>query len=232
LNVLSDVVSQRYTGCHAWDVREDLARSAAFSVRLTVKHPRIAINTPGRVSGLLRNPIRFLGPSCFPIPKFEVGRPLPGDIRTRNATNIDIENLTRVYAKSYGSIEQAEKHVRDFVEYHGVKLALANNRIVGVLFWMQREGANQGQAEIVDLWVEESERRRGIGERLLMESIREIEDHYSSQGHALKNVLLFTTESNSPARTLYEKMGFEVVADLGDLCGLGGRDILYVYRLG
>lgn len=155
---------------------------------------------------------------------------MPRDIRTRNATNDDIEDLTKVYEKSYGSVEQAEKHVRDFVEYHGVRLALEDIRIVGVLFWMQREGANQGQAEVVDLWVEESERRRGIGEKLLTESIREIEDHYSSQGHTLMNVLLFTTERNSPARALYKKMEFEVVADLGNLSGLDDRDILYVYR--
>lgn len=155
---------------------------------------------------------------------------MSGDIRTRNATNDDIENLTKGYEKGYGSIEQAEKHVRDFVEYHGVRLALADSSIVGLLFWMQREVASQGQAEIVDLWVEESERRRGIGERLVAESIREIENHYSSQGHTLKNVLLFTTERNSPARTLYEKMGFEVVADVGNLSVLDDRDILYVYR--
>jgi len=157
---------------------------------------------------------------------------LPEDVRTRNATNDDIENLARVYAKSYGSVEQAEKHVRDFVEYHGVELALADGRIVGVLFWMQREEASQGQAEIVDLWVEESERRRGIGERLLAESVREIEDHYSSQRHTLRTVLLFTTEGNVPARTLYEKMGFQVVADLGNISSQGDRDILYIYRHG
>lgn len=191
---------------------------------------RFAINIARRLNDLLRSPIRFLGPFYYSIPAAEVGRPLPGDIGTRNATNDDIEDLAKVYAKSYGSVEQAERHVKDFVEYHGVKLALADNRIVGILFWMQREVANQGQAEVVDLWVEESERRRGIGERLLMESIREIEDHYSSQGHPLKTVLLFTTKSNTPARTLYEKMGFEVVADLGNLSSLDDRDILYVYR--
>jgi ribosomal protein S18 acetylase RimI-like enzyme len=160
------------------------------------------------------------------------GRDLPRDIGTRNATIDDIENLTGVYWKSYGSVEQAEKHVTDFVEYHGVRLALTDGRIVGVLFWMQRETASQGQAEIVDLWVEESERRRGIGERLLMESLREIEDHYSSQGQTLKTVLLFTTEGSAPARTLYEKMGFQVAANLGDLTGPGDRDILYIYSPG
>jgi hypothetical protein len=92
----------------------------------------------------------------------EVERALPGGFRTRNATNDDIEDLTKIYEKRYGSIEQAEKHVRDFVEYHGVRLALAESRIVGLLFWMQREVASQGQAEIVDLWVEETEgRNRG-----------------------------------------------------------------------
>lgn len=187
-------------------------------------------NIARRVNDLLRSPMRFIGPFCYSILTVKVGKPLPLGIGTRNANNDDIENLTRVYAKSYGSVEQAEKHVRDFVEYHGVRLALSDNRIVGVLFWMQREGANQGQAEIVDLWVKELERRKGIGEKLLTESIREIENHYSSQGHTLKNVLLFTSESNSPARTLYEKMGFEFVADLGNLSSLDDRDILYVYR--
>jgi ribosomal protein S18 acetylase RimI-like enzyme len=44
------------------------------------------------------------------------------------------------------------------------------------------------------------------------------------------NVLLFATERNSPARALYEKMGFEVVADLGNLSVSDDRDIFYVYH--
>jgi ribosomal protein S18 acetylase RimI-like enzyme len=157
---------------------------------------------------------------------------LPGEITTRIATIDDIETLTEVYAENYGSIEQAKKHVRDFVENHGVRLSMVDDRLVGVLFWMQRETASHGQAEIVDLWVEESERRKGIGERLLMESLREIEDHYSSQGQTLKTVLLFTTEGNAPARTLYDKMGFQVAANLEDLSRVGDRDILYTYSPG
>ncbi len=157
------------------------------------------------------------------------GKDLHGDVDTRRAINDDIEDLTKVYAKSYGSIEQAGKHVRDFIENHGGRLAVVDGRLVGVLFWMQRETASHGQAEIVDLWVEESERRRGIGQTLLKESIREIEDHYLSQGQTLKVMLLFTTEGNSPARMLYEKMGFQVAANLGDLTGLGDKDILYTY---
>jgi ribosomal protein S18 acetylase RimI-like enzyme len=160
----------------------------------------------------------------------DIGKPLPTGFKTRNATKDDIDGLAGIYDKSYGSFEQAEKHVRDFVEYHGVRLVLTGSGLVGLLFWMQREVAHQGQAEIVDLWVKESERRKGIGETLLRESVREIDKHYSSQGHSLMNVLLLTTEGNSPARALYEKMGFEAVADLGNLSVRDDRDILYVYR--
>lgn len=152
------------------------------------------------------------------------------DLQTHNATNADVENLCRIYVERYDTLERAKKHVTDFLEYHGIRLAYVEGKLVGILFWMQREEAKLGLAEIVDFWVEESYRRGGTGKRLLQESIREMKNHYSSQGHFLKRVFLITSEESAPARSLYEKLGFRVRADLGHLHSKAERDIVYVYE--
>lgn len=62
------------------------------------------------------------------------------------------------------------------------------------------------EAHITTIAVEPRYRRRGIGERLLVALLEAAEDMAASR------VTLEVRESNSVARTLYEKYGFEAVA--------------------
>jgi len=81
---------------------------------------------------------------------------------------------------------------------------------------MPRESPRLGWAEILDIWIDEKYRRRGLGFRLLMEAIKDIKLYFQSFGHKVKCIILFTSEDNIPARKLYEKVGYGgYVADDG-----------------
>ena len=62
---------------------------------------------------------------------------------------------------------------------------------------------DESTAELVNLYVHPSHRRRGLGVRLL----KEVEDFCASK--SVKDIWLHTCQRNDAARRLYEKVGFE-----------------------
>ena len=55
------------------------------------------------------------------------------------------------------------------------------------------------EAEVIDIRVADTHRRQGLGERLLRESLAAL---------SVRSVFLDVRRTNSPAVTMYEKMGF------------------------
>jgi ribosomal protein S18 acetylase RimI-like enzyme len=145
----------------------------------------------------------------------------------RDATESDFEILSRIYEKPYDGLETARKFVELYLGHYFWKLVEADGKIVGGLIWFPRENPELGWAEILDVWIDESYRRRGLGFRLIIEVIKNIESHFESFGHKAKCVILFTSENNISARRLYEKAGFKKVGYGGYVADDGTRELLY-----
>jgi len=152
-------------------------------------------------------------------------------VTLRNADKSDLEALSRIYEKPYGSYETARKFVEMYLDHYFVKIVEAEGKIIGRLIWLPREDPRLGWAEILDLRIEEEYRRMGFGLKLLRETIKDVKAHYESMGHRARCIILFTSENNVAARKLYEKAGFRKVGYGGYVSEDGAPELLYALNL-
>lgn len=68
---------------------------------------------------------------------------------------------------------------------------------------------------VYSIAIDRNYRRRGFGEKLLKESIKEM------RLNAVSSVLLYVNTKNLPAVSLYEKIGFRRINEIKDICGRG-----------
>jgi ribosomal protein S18 acetylase RimI-like enzyme len=144
-----------------------------------------------------------------------------------NADKSDLEELCRFYEKPYGGYETARKFVEIYLDHYFVKLVKSEGKIIGRLIWFPREDPKLGWAEILDLGIKNKYQRRGFGFRLMREAIADVKMHFESLGHTARCIILFTSEKNTPARKLYEKVGFRKVGYGGYVSEEGTRELLY-----
>jgi ribosomal protein S18 acetylase RimI-like enzyme len=118
--------------------------------------------------------------------------------------------------------------VKSFFDYHHIKVMKNENKVIGAMFWNVLEEKHHGLAEIGDLWIDESFRRRGLGEKLLRTVIEDMKTFFRKGNYALRKVLVTTGDDNEAAKKLYEKAGFKKAAALADLFGKGETELVYV----
>jgi ribosomal protein S18 acetylase RimI-like enzyme len=142
----------------------------------------------------------------------------------------DVESLIEIYSSPdlYHSREEARWFVKSFFDHHHVKVMKHEKSIVGAIFWNVLEEKHHGLVEIGDLWIGESFRRRGLGERLLRTVIEDMKEFFAKDGYVLRKVLVTTGEDNEPAKKLYEKAGLQKSAVLRDLFAQGENELMYV----
>jgi ribosomal protein S18 acetylase RimI-like enzyme len=155
-------------------------------------------------------------------------------VRIRCVTPQDKDSFFEAYKGVYSSKEEAEAYYR-FLDNGWISGAWKNRKLIGVLAWAPREAVKNGLAEIIDIWVNKEERRRGIGGKLIGHALEQMKQYYQRFGSKLQRVMLFTgaTEEYSAARALYEKSGFHVIATIprGTLDNPYGNELLYVLQI-
>ena len=109
-----------------------------------------------------------------------------------------------------------------------MKVIKHERNVVGAVFWNVVEEKHHGIAEISDLWIDGSFRRRGLGERLLRTVIEDMRKFFAKDDYVLRKVMVTTGEDNEPARKLYEKVSFQKSAVLRDLFGQGENELMYI----
>ena len=114
-----------------------------------------------------------------------------GVVTVRPGGEADLESIARIQS---ASPEAAQWDVRDYTRY---KLLVATEGGVVAGFAAARQVA-EGEAEVLNLAVDPSYRRRGIGRRLL----GALTGSYSGE------LWLEVRESNTAARNLYQNIGF------------------------
>jgi len=120
-------------------------------------------------------------------------------VSVRRAAGSDIPDLDRIQRASPGAVLW-EPHT--YLSYDCL-VAVIGRRVIG--FVVCRALA-EAEWEVLSLVVDPEVRRRGVGTRLMREVM----------GHQPGRWFLEVRESNSPARNLYKKLGFEDVATRAD----------------
>jgi ribosomal protein S18 acetylase RimI-like enzyme len=156
------------------------------------------------------------------------------NVKIADAEENDVESLIEIYSSPnlYHNREEANWFVKSFFDYHHIKLIQYEAKVIGALFWNVMEEKHHGLAQIVDFWIDENFRRRGLGEKLLRLVIGDMKQLFAAHHYPLRKVLVTTDEDNMPARKLYEKMGFQKSAVLPDLFGRGETELIYVLTIG
>jgi ribosomal protein S18 acetylase RimI-like enzyme len=150
-----------------------------------------------------------------------------------DVTKSDVESLIEVYSSPdlYHSREEASWFVKSYFDYHHIKVVKQRKKVVGAIFWNTLEEKHHGLTNIQELYIDEKFRRRGLGERLVRSSIEDMKKLYAKHRYALRKVIVTTGEYNKPARNLYEKIGFQLVAILPDLFSRGENELVYILTL-
>jgi len=155
------------------------------------------------------------------------------NIQITDVSQNDVESLIAIYSQPdlYHNREEASWFVKSFFYYHHVKLVKYEGNLVGALFWNVVEEKHHGLTEVRDFWIDESFRRRGLGERILRSAIKDMKRLFAENDFVLRKVMVTTGDDNVPARKLYEKVGFQQSAALPDLFARGETELIYILTL-
>jgi len=135
-------------------------------------------------------------------------------------THQDLDRVVAIERQSFPTSWRREAYQRELLNTNTRYLvARVGKRVVGFAgMWVIA-----AEGHITTLAVEPEYRRRGIGERLLSALLEAAEDMGATR------VTLEVRESNTIARALYEKYGFEVVAYLRGYYPDTGEDAVVMW---
>jgi ribosomal protein S18 acetylase RimI-like enzyme len=155
------------------------------------------------------------------------------DTNVVDASIEDVEDLITIYSSPdlYHNREEANWFVKSFYDYHHIKVIKDKKKIIGAIFWNVVEEKHHGITEIGDLWIDENNRRKGLGEKLLRTAIEDMKQFLTKENSSLRKVLVTTGDDNEPAKKLYEKIGFKKSAILADLFAKGENELIYILTL-
>lgn len=109
-------------------------------------------------------------------------------IQIVDADGKDVEDLIEIYSAPhlYHNREEASWFVRSFFDYHHVKVVKHEEKVIGAAFWNVVEEKHHGLTEIVDFWIDENFRRKGLRERLLQIVIEDMKRFFAKDNHTVR----------------------------------------------
>ena len=151
-------------------------------------------------------------------------------IRIENGTPDDQKQLEETF-QHFKDKTAMRKRAECYLFHNNAALAKVGNDIIGKVLWYVKENPNNGLVELEELFVLEEYRRKGVGSKLIKFIINAVQIHFKNIGIEPRRIYLFTNENNQSARKLYEKFGFEYIANLGHLYSENDNDLFYILDL-
>lgn len=148
------------------------------------------------------------------------------DVKLALATEKDKRQLLD-YLKHYKVRELIERRVDCYVSHNFTVVAKDKEKIVGILQWCVKEDPRAGVVEFEEVHVLEEYRDEGIGSSLVKYAIQSVRDYFNEIKIKPRKTFLFVSKDNKIARALYEKHGFKLVSELGNLFSDEKIDLLY-----
>jgi ribosomal protein S18 acetylase RimI-like enzyme len=152
------------------------------------------------------------------------------NITIESASFVDKEQLAETF--QYFNIEKIMMNRAEcYLSHNNTILAKDGNKIIGKMLWHIKQDPNVGVAEFEELYVFEDYRRKEIGSELVEFSINAVRRSFEALGINPRRIYLFTNENNQSARNLYEKFGFECIANFGHLFSENENELFYILDL-
>jgi len=150
-----------------------------------------------------------------------------------------MENIKIVLAS-----KNDKKQLLDFFQHYKIKTIIQNridcylshnftvvakdkNKIVGILQWYVKEDPKSGVVEFEEICVSENYRGRGIGSLLMKYAIQSVKNYFKRNKIEPRKIFLFVSEENKAGRGLYEKYGFKLTSEAGNLFSDTEKELLY-----
>lgn len=134
----------------------------------------------------------------------------------------DINAVAKIHSQQFPRQHSSSKWIScNFAAYPRVQLFVARNEnddIVGYIQWIQKSGFRKETVmELEQIAVMKNYQGKGIGMKLIKESLNLIKIYLNNDNSSLKAVLV-STRSDNQAQALYHKaLGAEEVAVIKDL---------------
>lgn len=139
----------------------------------------------------------------------------------REMTSADLAAVAELHAAAFprqtrsaewiDANHRAFPRIRYFVAEH-------DETIIGYIAWMEKAGFRaRAVLELEQLAVRADQRGRGIGGRLIRESLAEVRRRLAERGAQLKAILVTTRTDNEAQRLYADALGAKPVAVLADL---------------
>ena len=132
------------------------------------------------------------------------------------ATKEDKNQLLK-YFEHYKIRKIIENRVDCYLSHNFTVVAKDKNQIIGVLQWNVKEDPKAGVVEFEEIHVSKKYRCKGIGSLIIKFAIRSVENYFKKIKIKPRKIFLFVGKSNEVARALYEKHGFKLVSEMGNL---------------
>lgn len=152
------------------------------------------------------------------------------DITINLATQIDKFELIKFF-QHYKNQDLIENRVSCYLSHNFTVVAKDQQKIVGVLQWYLKENPKAGVVEFEEIFVLEKYRRQGIGTKILIQAISSVQDHFKKLAIRPRKIYLFVSQNNTPARALYEKVGFVNISPVGTLFNDLETELFYCLNL-
>ena len=152
------------------------------------------------------------------------------NITIESGSTVDKEQLAETF-QHFNNKKIMMNRAECYLSHNNTILAKDGNKIIGKMLWHIKQDPKVGVAEFEELYVFEDYRRKEIGSELVKFSINAVRRCFEDLGIKSRRIYLFTNEENQSARALYEKYGFECIANLGHLYSENENELFYLLDL-
>lgn len=152
------------------------------------------------------------------------------NIKASLAAKEDKNQLLK-YFEHYKVEEIIENRVDCYLSHNFTVVAKDGDQIIGVLQWYAKEDPNAGVVEFEEVHVSEDYRGKGVGSLLIEFAIQSVRDYFKEIKIKPRKIFLFVNKENKAARALFEKYGFKLVSEVGDLFSENKMELLYSLKM-
>lgn len=152
------------------------------------------------------------------------------NIKITLATEKDKKQLLK-YFKHYKVKEIIEKRVDSYLSHNFTVTAKDKDKVIGILQWHVKENPQAGVVEFEEVHVLDSYRGKGIGSSIVKFAIQSVKDYFKNININARKIFLFVSKNNKIARALYEKHGFKLISQAGNLFSNNEIELFYLLDL-
>ncbi|GBE20425.1 MAG TPA: GNAT family N-acetyltransferase [Candidatus Pacearchaeota archaeon] len=142
------------------------------------------------------------------------------EFKARLARDEDVPKLVKIIHEEYGDdIEFMKNRLSYSIKNNFVCIVedLSNGDIAGRLIFQAKENPFLGVGELEAVTVSDKYQEKGVGTKLLEESIKQSVNYFERYNTKIRKLYLMTRSNNEVAIKFYEKFGFKRQNTIGKI---------------